>query len=179
MVAIQHVAAVGVTGVAAYTDARTGAIPNWLTYPLFLLGPLSFWIIAEQNGLIDSALGFAGCGLVPFIMWRFSQGMGGGEVKLLAGLGALTGILVGIEIEFYAMATGAVGALVVLAKQRRLLPALGNLFFLFLNSVLPKKWRRDVSSELKHEMRIGPYIFVGTLIAVALQHPQWVGMNPS
>ena len=178
VVAIQHVAAVGVTGVAAFTDVRKGTIPNWLTYPVLLAGPILFWIAFGQQGLWDAGLGLLACGLVPFAMWR-SGGMGGGEVKLLAGLGALTGVFVGIEIEFYAMAAGCVGAIVVLARQRRLLAALGNLFFLVANRVIPKKWRRDVSTELKHEIRVGPYILVGTLIAVALQHPQWVGMNPS
>ena len=137
-----------------------------------------FYVAFGEQGLWDSGLGFLACGIVPLAMWR-TGGMGGGEVKLLAGLGALTGVFVGIEIEFYAMAAGCVAAIVVLARKRRLLPALGNLFFLLFNRVIPKKWRRDVSSELQHEIRVGPYILVGTLIAVALQHPQWVGMNPS
>ena len=180
MVAIQHITAVGVTGVAAYTDVRGGKIPNWLTYPLILAGPALFWVAYGQPGLWDSLLGFLACGIVPFAMWRsHADGMGGGEVKLLAGLGALTGVFVGIEIEFYAMAAGCVGAIVILARQRQLLPALGNLFFMVFNRLMPKKRRRDVSTELKHKIRIGPYILVGTLIAVALQHPQWVGMNPS
>ena len=105
MVAIQHVAAVGVTGVAAYTDVKKGTIPNWLTYPVLVAGPILFWIAFGQQGLWDAGLGLLACGLVPFAMWR-SGGMGGGEVKLLAGLGALTGVFVGIEIEFYAMAAG-------------------------------------------------------------------------
>lgn len=176
VVGIQHITAIGVTGVAAYTDVRTGKIPNWLTYPVLVAGPLLFWIAAEKDGLWRCGLGLLACGIIPFLMWR-SGGMGGGEVKLLAGLGALTGAFVGIEIEFYAMAAGCVAALLMLARQRRLLAALGNLFFLFMNPIMPKKWRREVQAELKHEIRIGPAILVGTLIAVGLQHPGWVGLG--
>lgn len=177
MATIQHATAIGVTGVAAYTDVKAGSIPNWLTYPLFAVGPAIFWFQFGVNGVWDSALGILVCGLVPLMMWR-SGGMGGGEVKLLAGLGALTGFLAGIEIEFYAMAAGAIGGLVILARRRRLIPALANLFFMIMNRLLPRKWRRDVTKELKHEVRIGPYILAGTVVAVALRHPQWVGMAP-
>lgn len=174
MVLLQHATAVGATAIAAYTDVRLGKIPNWLTYPLFAVGPLLFYLGMGSDGLTNSLLGLMACGFVPFFMWR-SGGMFGGDVKLFAGLGALTGVLVGIEALFYSVCVAMLVALGVLIKNKRLLVALGNIFFLAFNRFLPPKWRRSVRSELKHEIRIGVPIFVGTALAVALRHPEWVG----
>ena len=174
MILIQHATAVGASAVAAYTDARAGKIPNWLTYPLLVAGPLIFYLGMGNAGLTRSLLGLVACGFVPFFMWR-AGGMFGGDVKLFAALGALTGVVVGIEALFYSICAAMLVALGVLIKNRRLLVALGNIFFLAFNRFLPKKWRRAVSTELKHEIRIGVPIFVGTSLAIALRHPEWLG----
>ena len=174
MVLVQHATAVGATAIAAYTDVRAGKIPNWLTYPLLVAGPLIFYLGMGRDGFTNSLLGFVACGFVPFFMWR-SRGLFGGDVKLFAGIGALTGVLVGIEVLFYSVCVAMLMAIGVLIKHRRLLVALGNIFFLAFNRFLPQRWRRSVRAELKHEIRIGVPIFVGTALAIVLRHPEWVG----
>jgi prepilin peptidase CpaA len=75
---------------AAVQDVRTRRIPNVLTFALALSGLAQSFLAtgtvgpwASSGGL---ALGF-GLGLGLFVL----GGMGGGDVKLLAGLGAWTG----------------------------------------------------------------------------------------
>ncbi len=174
MILIQHATVVGATAVAAYTDVRVGKIPNWLTYPLLLAGPAVFYLGMGTEGLSRALTGMLACGFVPFFMWR-AGGMSGGDVKLFAGIGAMTGALVGIEVLFYSVCAAMFVALGMLIKNKRLLVALGNIFYLAFNRVLPKKWRRSVRAELKDEIRIGVPIFVGTAFAIALRHPEWVG----
>ncbi len=91
---------------AAWTDAATRFIPNALTYPAILIGfgvsalgagaalidgggAASTWIGAPT--LTSSLLGFAICaaiGIPSFI----AGGLGGGDVKLLGGMGAMLGL---------------------------------------------------------------------------------------
>ena len=177
--AIELTAVLG-TAVAAGWDLRTGRIPNWLTLPLLALGPavaLALHGVSANGGLLQSCLGICLCGFVPFFAHRQDpNGMGGGDVKLFAAIGGLLGPWVGLEAEFYSMVAASVGALVVLAWRRQLLVAFANLFFMAFNRILPTKWRRDVSESLRTQLRVGPYIFVGTTVAVVLQHLTWMGI---
>lgn len=90
--------------IAAWFDAATGRIPNPLTYTAILLGlafsllatllasthfvPLAHWLGAPD--LLDSALGLALAGGIGLVCLIFA-GLGGGDLKLLAALGALLG----------------------------------------------------------------------------------------
>jgi prepilin peptidase CpaA len=75
---------------AAILDLRTQRIPNWMTFPAALLGLAANAVLGGVSGLGQSALGMLlGLGLliVPFIL----GGMGAGDVKMLAAVGAFGG----------------------------------------------------------------------------------------
>ncbi|MBT8492174.1 MAG: A24 family peptidase, partial [Deltaproteobacteria bacterium] len=87
-------AAVAFAAVAATTDVRRGVIPNWLTLPV-LVGMPVVWLVSHGPvAMAYSILSAAACALVPFVLYRFGAA-GGGDVKLLAGLGALVGLDLG------------------------------------------------------------------------------------
>jgi prepilin peptidase CpaA len=111
--------AVAATALAAGTDARTGRIPNPLTVPLLAGALLLHFFSGGAGGLLASIVGAAVCAATPLVL--FSRGgMGGGDVKLFAALGALVGATPGLEIQIVAfVVTGAV-AVVGLVRQRRL-----------------------------------------------------------
>src|SRR4051812_12097721 len=90
------------TLIAAVTDARSARIPNWLTYPLLVLGPILslFGRAGWLPSLVLSLLGIFACALVPTLLFA-RNAMGGGDVKLLAALGGLLGPYAGIEVQFY------------------------------------------------------------------------------
>ncbi|MEM9192244.1 MAG: A24 family peptidase [Myxococcota bacterium] len=181
MTTVQHATVIGATGIAAYTDTRFGKIPNVLTLPLIGFGVLLVFIAQGTDYILDPILGIIGCGIVPAMMfnWRIGKdskrAMYGGDVKLFAAIGSLAGLMLGIEILFFSMSAAALGAIAVLIKRRRLLASLGNMFFLAFNRLLPEKKRRDVHAELQDPIRIGPFIFIGTIVAVVLRHPEWLG----
>jgi hypothetical protein len=97
-------------------------------------------------------------------------------VKLFAAIGALVGggadgIGVGIEALLFTSMAAAVYALVRLAWEGKLLRTLANAFFLPLNPLLPKSWRREITPELMSRVRLGVPALVGTAVAIGLRYP--------
>ncbi len=163
------VAALVLTALAAVFDARTGHIPNWLVLPPIVLAPLvwlaygGFWR-GDRGSFAWSLLGMLLCALVPLILFR-QRAIGAGDVKLFAAVGALVLPSVGVEAQFYSFCAGSLFALARLAWEGKLLRTLGNTFYLAINPVLPKKYRRPIARELMTKMRFAAAIFVGTLLA--------------
>lgn len=168
-------AAVLVTGLAAWFDWRTGEIPNWLTLGPLAIAPLGHAVFglmkggwaAAGMGVVFSILGVVTCGLIPIVLYR-SGAIGGGDVKLLGAIGAMLRPLLGIETEMYAFIVAALYAPVRLAYEGKLLRTLGNTVVLVRNMFVPKDKRRELSTEMMSELRFGPSIFVATLIVVVL-----------
>ncbi len=169
------VVAVIVTGIAAWTDSRTGHIPNWLTGGALVVGLLGHLILGiKSGGLIGGGTEFAFslggaalCALVPgFMYWRGA--IGGGDLKLFAALGALCLPMVGIEIETYAFIAAALIAPAKLAYKGVLLQTLGRSLALVVNPLRKPENRRELSPELMTWFRLGPAIFVGAAVTVLL-----------
>ena len=72
---------------AGITDFRSRKIPNWLTYPAIPVAILLHWIIAGPHAALLS-LGGAAIGLVILLPFVLLGGLGGGDWKLVGGLGA-------------------------------------------------------------------------------------------
>lgn len=99
------------SGIACFTDLHTRTIPNWLTLPLPLC---ALALHVAEDGLLGALLCTAGA-LACFlpVYFLFARGaLGGGDVKLLAGTGALLGPREGLEAELSAFALIALFALV-------------------------------------------------------------------
>jgi prepilin peptidase CpaA len=104
--------AVLLVGLAAcVTDLRSRRIPNVLTFGASAAA-FAFWgYTGGLAGLGVSAAGWlAGCLL--FLPWFLLRGMGAGDVKLLAALGAWTGPSTALWIALYAAVAGGVMAVV-------------------------------------------------------------------
>jgi prepilin peptidase CpaA len=77
-------------GMAALTDFRTYAIPNWLTGPALLIGLGLHTFFGQLSGFIFSLEGaIVGFGL--FILFYSFGWMGAGDVKLFAAVGSFLG----------------------------------------------------------------------------------------
>lgn len=76
--------------IAGFTDALWLRISNWLTLPLLAGGLLFHAFAPSQMGLLFAFFGaFLGFGLL--VLFFIAGGMGAGDVKLLAGIGAWIG----------------------------------------------------------------------------------------
>lgn len=110
---------------AAVIDYRTELTPNWLTLPAILLG-LIWWTLwgaifaglsGAGQGLALSGIGLASA-LIPFAIIYAMGGLGGGDVKLMTAVGALTASWqVVLATSFYALIIAAVMAVFVMIRQ--------------------------------------------------------------
>jgi len=97
--------------VSAVTDLRDRKVYDWLTLPGIAFGLTLGW----ANGELGScALGFAvAVGVFGFAVWI--GGMGGGDLKLMAAIGAIQGYPFVVHAIFWSSLAGAVLALGKLA----------------------------------------------------------------
>lgn len=164
------VAAAIIAAIAAASDLRSGEIPNWLTLGGLLIAPLAH----IANGLAhhmtgrmalfeggSSLLGVIACVIVPAILYR-QDAIGGGDVKLLACIGALLQPRLGLEAEMYSFFAAGLIAPAFLAYEGKLFRTIKNTALLAVNPLLPKKKRRQVEPALLTWFRFGPAIFLGT-----------------
>jgi prepilin peptidase CpaA len=76
--------------IAAVIDVRSRRIPNWLTFGLILAGLSRAIVVGGGAGLGHAATGLL-AGAAPAIVLFTLGALGGGDVKLLAGVGAWVG----------------------------------------------------------------------------------------
>lgn len=114
----------GAVGCAALIeDLRRRVIPNWI--PLTALASGAAWQAGAKGwaGLGGALLG-ACAGLLIFLVFYVLRGMGGGDIKLMAGFGALLGPKLILVAAFFAAGLGALIALAALGagllRSRRL-----------------------------------------------------------
>ena len=107
-----HFFTLSVAGVACVTDLRTRRIPNVLTFGAALGGLLFQFATGGVGALSTAALGWllgAAVFLLPFAL----GGLSGGDVKLLAALGAWLGPADALWLVLYTGIAGGVMAIVV------------------------------------------------------------------
>ncbi len=119
----------GFLAAATVTDLRTHKIYNWITYPGIVAGwaghaagtllAAAGWADPETLqalgwvGLADSLAGFLACGAVMLVCFVVFQ-VGGGDVKLMAMMGAMLGSQRGILAMLWTFVLGACAAMAVL-----------------------------------------------------------------
>ncbi len=117
-IAVVAVAAfVAALAVATAVDLRERRIPNALTYPGTLLAVVLAGVTAGTSGLIESLVGMVVAGGVMFIVWLVGRGgLGMGDVKLSAFVGAAVGPAM---VPTYLVVGSGLGALAGLALLLR------------------------------------------------------------
>lgn len=154
------------TAVCAYTDARWGKVYNAVTYPCVLLGiGLSFYSAPPTPAM--SVLGLL-AGLLFFAFVRRISGMGAGDVKLMAALGALKGLPFLVYGTFYILCAATITGLVLIAWQGRLVPVLKWVAQTLAATVNPRASRNNLNHEMT-PMPFAPAIFIGSAFSVYLE----------
>jgi prepilin peptidase CpaA len=120
-----YVSAVVAT-IALITDVRYRRIPNWLTGGSLLLGIGLNGLLGGLHGLAMTLFG-ACLGLSVLFPFYLLRVMGAGDVKLLAGLGALVGPRTLVSIVIFSALAGGVMAAIMLARRGRLLLTLRSM----------------------------------------------------
>ena len=160
-----HIAALILVTVAAYFDIATHRIPNQLTYPSWILGFLLAVVAGGVAGLVNSAIGFAAC-FVPLLLMYIGGTVGGGDVKLMGGVGALLGFPAGLNVLISSILVGGFFAAIILLWQGRLIPILKNAASRGWSKVSPLHAPPDPLPEHKDAFPFGVAIALGTYLTL-------------
>src|SRR4051812_4812829 len=102
-----------ITLTAAYTDIRSRIVPNWLIVAGLICGFGINAALTGWHGVLMSLLGFA-LALLIYVPLFLLRAMGGGDVKLMAAIGALVGPQNWFYIFIFASLAGGLYAVVLI-----------------------------------------------------------------
>ena len=159
-----------VLGIAIVMDLRSSRIPNWLTFPAMGFALAGHAWLGSMHGVMFSLVGL-GTGLGLFFLIYLAGGIGAGDVKLMAAIGAFVGVYGVLSCAWIAMIIGglyAIGAMgyqwgVAAAGQRLVYAAYGAIM------VGGRAWSRELA--LPFKLRYGLAIAAGTLLFELGLHP--------
>ena len=159
---------VTVLAVATFTDLRSRRIPNWLVLPFLVAGfVVSGWLLG-WHGIVQSVEG-AGLGLVIYGVLFWMGGMGAGDVKLCAAIGAWIGPN---QLFIALVVAGVAGGIMVLCWAafggflKELFNGASNLAFGWRERGEPSRIGVGLSSNPnRRKMPYAPAIAIGTLIS--------------
>lgn len=114
---IQLVAAGLFLVIAFIVDIRMQIIPNWLTVTSFAAAMIYHIALGGMEGMIAGLTG-AAAGFFPLLLLHLARGIGAGDVKLFAALGAWLGIWTVLQVLLYAILyAGAIGLCLVILNR--------------------------------------------------------------
>jgi len=151
--------------VSAITDLCTGKIYNRLTYPALALAAVGSLAGIGPRPLSAAAGMLVGGGLL-YLMFALGW-MGGGDVKLMAAVGAITGYPLVLHALFYSIFLGGVLAALILIWRGELVGVLSDIAGL-LEAGLGVGGTRSRVKPRGGALPFGVAIAGGTLLAVAL-----------
>jgi len=114
---------------AAIFDYRERRVPNWLTLVGAIAGLTANIFIAQTAGLWTSLKGI-GIALAIYLPLYLLRGVGGGDLKLMAALGAIAGPKNWIVIMLLTSLLGGIAALILVSVQGRLRKTLRNVWLI-------------------------------------------------
>lgn len=124
-----QIVALLIGALACWFDVRTRHIPNLLTFGGAALALGYSLVTGGPGGLLSSALGWL-AGAALFLPFFVLGGMGAGDVKLAACLGAWLGPMAAVFVDLYAALAGGVMALALALATGYLRQALTNVWLL-------------------------------------------------
>ena len=156
--------------IAVVTDLRSSRIPNWLTFPAMGFALAGHAWLGSMHGVLFSLAGL-GTGLGLFLLIYLAGGIGAGDVKLMAAIGAFVGVYGVLSCAWLAMVVGGVYAIAAMCYQWGLASAGQRLVYAAYGAVLVggSAWTRELG--LPFKLRYGLAIAGGTLLFQLGLHP--------
>jgi prepilin peptidase CpaA len=162
------VVAIVIAVLAAVVDVRTRRIPNLLTFGAAAVAFAWHLWSGGPSGLMTAALGWC-CGVALFFPFFALGGMGAGDVKLLAALGAWLGPALVLWTALFSAMAGGVQAIALCLFYGCTRTVLSNVWLLLIH------WR-TVGLKPMHELTLpmarGPRLayavpmMFGTVVAI-------------
>ena len=157
---------------AAVFDYRQRRIPNWLVLAGVLAGMAINAFLTYDNpsattGLLYS-LGGLGIALLVYLPLYLLRGMGAGDVKLMAAIGAIVGPAIWLWILFFTAVLGGITAVIVMLTKGRVRHTLRNIWMILISiryrqAPYATNPELDVTSEQGVRLPHGVIIAIGAL----------------
>ncbi len=119
-----------ILAICVVTDIRSRKIYNAVLFPALGAAFLISMVTAGAAGFLHSLAGF-GLGFAILLIPYFMGGMGAGDVKLLAVIGAVKGPLFVANTSIYMALAGGVFALIILLFRRGAFQRLTAILYFF------------------------------------------------
>ncbi|SOC37258.1 A24 family peptidase [Ureibacillus acetophenoni] len=151
--------------ISIVTDIYSRKILNVVTIPAILVGLIYYTVHSGLNGLWFSFSGFI-LGLVLLLIPFLFGGMGAGDVKLMAAIGALMGTVFVFHTFLFTALIGGVISIFILLRRMNIKQVIAHMYMTFI--VFRGKTKEvHVSTEQKYKFSF-PYgiaIVLGAFIA--------------
>jgi len=149
--------------IAVYTETKSHRIPNWLTGSAIVCAVLGAVLVGGLGGGKSALLGMLVGGGV-FLPFCLMGSVGGGDLKLMASVGAVVGYPVVWWALYYTCLAGGALALLYMIWTGQLVRGFTKLFRLLIGK------RRESGRGLKKALTVpyGVAIAIGTMWAILL-----------
>ncbi|MDA0588202.1 MAG: A24 family peptidase [Planctomycetota bacterium] len=164
---------------ATWTDVARHEILNWNTYPGMLAGLLlnvaGFGVLGSGfEGLSASLAGFLACGFIMLFAFVFFQ-LGGGDVKLVAMMGAFLGVELGLFALLWMFSVGFVLGVAIIIWQVGFVQIVKNVWWHLALVIKARSWV-PMTTEQRKPLDRGLFLAPSALIAtVIVSFPEFLG----
>lgn len=156
--------------VTSVTDIRTRRIPNWIVVAGFAAGISGNVYAFGWLGLRGALLGFL-CGFALYLPLYLLQGRGGGDLKLMAAMGTITGYPNFLFLFLLTSIFGGIFAVGYLLIRGGLIRALSNVVYIVKELLLfrpPSLGRPELSIENAKALTMPHAVVVAIAVLVFL-----------
>jgi prepilin signal peptidase PulO-like enzyme (type II secretory pathway) len=147
--------------IASYTDFKIREVPDWLNYGLIFTGAAIRIILSivyhDWGYIIEGALGFGLFFLIALAMFYGGQ-WGGGDAKMVMGLGAL----IGLQLSWDAFLLAFIINIVIFGS------IFGLLFSVYMVFQNRKPFVREFTGQFKRRKRTKWFVWLGTIALLIL-----------
>ena len=155
--------AIAVVTIGGLTDVHSGRIPNLLTYSAVVVGLIGSLFLPGSNGILNHLLGMA-IGFVPLFLLYLRGGLGGGDVKLMAAIGAIKGYPFVLNTMITAILIGGLVAILIVIWEGKLIALLR-----FVGTTIGRVFYRGLEPETlqaKATLPFGAVLCLGTYLTL-------------
>ncbi len=162
--------------IAAWTDLRERKLYNWNTYTGMLIGVGIHLLPGSPLAVTDSLAGWLACGLIMLLCFVLMP-IGGGDVKLLAMIGAGLGLEDGLTALLWTCTLGALSAIAGVIWQIgawTMLQGTVSRVSLLLRARGWVPWTTEQRHVLDQRFRLGPCALLAVFITrFEVLFPAW------